>query len=98
MVSRSFFTHCLITVYRQLLAILLFDVSTDDQSEMDAKRISRRTTNGFNLIPSLITDDIGDEGTDGFSVSRSSDHRRDRRVCYTLPIDGAPKLFLKSVP
>ncbi|XP_023517689.1 calmodulin-lysine N-methyltransferase [Cucurbita pepo subsp. pepo] len=68
----------------------------DDQSEMDAKRISRRTTNGFNLIPSLITDDIGDEGTDGFSVSRSSDHRRDRRVCYTLPIDGAPKLFLKQ--
>ncbi|CAK9320753.1 unnamed protein product [Citrullus colocynthis] len=68
----------------------------EDQSEMDTKRISRRTTNGFNLIPSFISDDIGDEGAGGFSVSHCSDHRRDRRVCYTLPIDGASKLFLKQ--
>lgn len=94
----SSFIHCSITVYGQLLPILLFAVSTEDQSEMDTKRISRRTTNGFNLIPSFISDDIGDEGAGGFSVSHCSDHRRDRRVCYTLPIDGASKLFLKSAP
>lgn len=98
MVSLSSFIHCSITVYGQLLPILLFAVSTEDQSEMDTKRISRRTTNGFNLIPSFISDDIGDEGAGGFSVSHCSDHRRDRRVCYTLPIDGASKLFLKSAP
>lgn len=50
------------------------------------------------MIPSSITDDIEDEGAGGFSVSHCYDHRRDRRVCYTLPIDGAPKLFLKSAP
>ncbi|XP_008440829.1 calmodulin-lysine N-methyltransferase isoform X2 [Cucumis melo] len=68
----------------------------EDQSEIDTKHISRRAKNGFNLIPSSITDDIEDEGAGGFSVSHCYDHRRDRRVCYTLPIDGAPKLFLKQ--
>lgn len=73
-----------------------FAILTDDQSQMDAMRISRRTTNGFNLIPSFISDDIGNEGAAGLILSQGSDRRRDRRLCYTLPIDGAPKLFLKS--
>ncbi|XP_020205591.1 calmodulin-lysine N-methyltransferase [Cajanus cajan] len=60
----------------------------DEQSQMIINRISRRTTHGFNLIPShVIDDELGSNKHDGSSA-------RDARVCYTLPIPGAPQLFL----
>ncbi|KAJ0041410.1 hypothetical protein Pint_28457 [Pistacia integerrima] len=43
-------------------------------------RISRRTTDGFNLIPCQLLD--------------NDSTSRDSRVCYTLPVAGSPKLFL----
>ncbi|XP_022132654.1 calmodulin-lysine N-methyltransferase isoform X2 [Momordica charantia] len=68
-----------------------------ENSPSSASSLSQwRTTNGFNLIPSFISDDIGNEGAAGLILSQGSDRRRDRRLCYTLPIDGAPKLFLKQ--
>lgn len=62
----------------------------DDQAQMGIKRISRRTTNGFNLIPSCVLDECEPSHSDG-STSR------DARVCYTLPIHGTSKLVLMSV-
>ncbi|KAI9165871.1 hypothetical protein LWI28_022023 [Acer negundo] len=52
--------------------------NSDDQSRI---RISRRTTHGFDLIPSKLVDKVPDS--------------RDVRVCYTLPIAaGYRKLLL----
>ncbi|KAL2333810.1 hypothetical protein Fmac_015023 [Flemingia macrophylla] len=51
-----------------------------DESQMIIKRISRRASHGFNLIPSHVVHD-------GSSA-------RDTCVCYTLPIVGAPQLLL----
>ncbi|KAH1058756.1 hypothetical protein AAZX31_02G045100 [Glycine max] len=53
----------------------------DEQSQMITKSISRRTGHGFNLILSHV-------------IADSSSSTRDARVCYTLPIPGAPQLFL----
>lgn len=61
----------------------------DNQSQKNIKRISRRTSHGFNLIPSHVIDDEGGSNNcDGSS-------NRDARICYTLPIPGTPQLFLK---
>ncbi|XP_038705192.1 calmodulin-lysine N-methyltransferase isoform X2 [Tripterygium wilfordii] len=57
---------------------------SDEQSEVPIKRISRRTSQGFNLIPCRIVDGRVNEESDGRLVS----------VCYTLPIDGAPELYV----
>ncbi|PSS00472.1 Calmodulin-lysine N-methyltransferase [Actinidia chinensis var. chinensis] len=55
------------------------------------KRISRKTIHGFNLIPFNVME----ENSDSLSKSnRSSTGSRDVLVCYTLPIDGASKLYL----
>jgi calmodulin-lysine N-methyltransferase len=75
---------------------LLFNLScsqlfADDQSQTSIKRISRRTTHGFNLIPShVINDENGSTNCNGSSI-------KDARVCYTLPIPNAPELFLRFV-
>ncbi|TKY55917.1 Calmodulin-lysine N-methyltransferase [Spatholobus suberectus] len=60
----------------------------NEQSQTIIKRISRRTVQGFNLIPSHVIDDARD------SSKRDGSSARDARVCYTLPIPGAPQLFL----
>ncbi|WJX88458.1 calmodulin-lysine N-methyltransferase [Trifolium repens] len=64
--------------------------NSDDQSQTSIKRISRRTTHGFNLIPShVIDDENGSTNCNGSSI-------KDARVCYTLPIPKAPQLFLRQ--
>ncbi|XP_057419706.1 calmodulin-lysine N-methyltransferase [Lotus japonicus] len=61
----------------------------DEQSQTSIKRISRRTSNGFNMIPSHIVDD------ERSSLSKcNGSAARDARVCYSLPIPGSPQLFL----
>ncbi|KAJ7944158.1 calmodulin-lysine N-methyltransferase [Quillaja saponaria] len=52
---------------------------------MGIKRISRKNSQGFNLIPSHVVDQ---------HESKDSNHSGDACICYTLPIDGAPKLIL----
>ncbi|CAL8171297.1 unnamed protein product [Prunus armeniaca] len=52
----------------------------DEQSEIGVKRITRKTKQGFNLLPCHLVDDPS--------------HSSDVTVCYTLPIDSAPKLYL----
>ena len=73
-----------------LLLILLFmlQLFPDEQSQTSIKRISRRTSHGFNLIQSHVIHD--DERA-------TSNNCKDARVCYTLPIPHAPQLFLRSV-
>nr|AGV54577.1 calmodulin-lysine N-methyltransferase [Phaseolus vulgaris] len=61
---------------------------SEKQSQTIIKRISRRTSHGFNLIPSQVIDDERD------SNKRDGSSTRDARVCYTLPIPDAPQLFL----
>ncbi|ESW28156.1 hypothetical protein PHAVU_003G263600 [Phaseolus vulgaris] len=61
---------------------------SEKQSQIIIKRISRRTSHGFNLIPSQVIDDERD------SNKRDGSSTRDARVCYTLPIPDAPQLFL----
>ncbi|XP_019446886.1 PREDICTED: calmodulin-lysine N-methyltransferase [Lupinus angustifolius] len=57
----------------------------DENSEMGIKQISRRTTHGFNLIPSHIVDD-----------DECDSNKCDVCVCYTLPIPCTLQLFLKQ--
>ncbi|XP_027921176.1 calmodulin-lysine N-methyltransferase [Vigna unguiculata] len=61
---------------------------SEEQSQIIIKRISRRTSHGFNLIPSHVIDDERD------SNKRDGSSTRDARVCYTLLIPDAPQLFL----
>ncbi|CAA0397643.1 Calmodulin-lysine N-methyltransferase [Arabidopsis thaliana] len=56
---------------------------SDSQSQTETKRISRKATQGFNLIPCQVVDS-----------SPQSDKSREASVCYTLPITGSPKLYL----
>ncbi|CAN0918767.1 Calmodulin-lysine N-methyltransferase [Linum grandiflorum] len=58
--------------------------NSDERSPSSINRISRKATHGFNLIPRQLVEAVGDQ----YSNSR------DARICYTLPIDGAPKLLL----
>uniref|UniRef100_A0A2P2PJC8 Calmodulin-lysine N-methyltransferase n=1 Tax=Rhizophora mucronata TaxID=61149 RepID=A0A2P2PJC8_RHIMU len=59
------------------------DLTDDEQSiSIDTNRISRKKGHGFNLIPAHIVD------------GREDLSSRDACLCYTLPIHGAPKLFI----
>lgn len=62
----------------------------DDQSRIGINRISRKTSHGFNLIPHHLMDGH-DEHFSG------SDRSRDARICYTLPVESASKLYLTWV-
>ncbi|KAJ0252234.1 Calmodulin-lysine N-methyltransferase [Hirschfeldia incana] len=53
---------------------------SDSQSEAEIKRVSRKATQGFNLIPCQVVD--------------SSDNSREACVCFTIPIPASPKLYL----
>jgi hypothetical protein len=66
----------------------------EEQSETSIKRISRKASQGFNLIPCHVVED--DAVLSSGSLKRPG-HAREARVCYTLPIDGAPRLFLTWV-
>lgn len=57
---------------------------SDEQSSSAINRITRKTSHGFNLIPSQVVED---------HLHKDS-NSRDVCVCYTLPIDGAPQLFV----
>ncbi|KAI4327742.1 hypothetical protein L6164_020167 [Bauhinia variegata] len=59
----------------------------DEQTQMGIKHTSRRANHGFNLIPSHLLDEPQRENCFG---------SRDARVCYTLPVHGAPQLFLSQ--
>ncbi|OMO83534.1 hypothetical protein COLO4_22441 [Corchorus olitorius] len=52
----------------------------EDESELGMKRISRKAAKGFNLIPCQLL--------------QHDPNSRDARLCYTLPIQGSPKLVL----
>ncbi|KAL6224483.1 hypothetical protein ACLB2K_003338 [Fragaria x ananassa] len=54
----------------------------DEQSAIGVKRITRKTTQGFNLIPTNLVQD--------------PTNLTDATVCYTLPIDSAPKLYINQ--
>ncbi|XP_070041853.1 calmodulin-lysine N-methyltransferase-like [Nicotiana tomentosiformis] len=54
--------------------------NSDNQSELGIKRISRKATHGFNLIPCHLM----------------KDGSRDATLCYTLPIPNAPTLILQG--
>ncbi|KAJ6990427.1 hypothetical protein NC653_018851 [Populus alba x Populus x berolinensis] len=60
--------------------------SPDNQSPSAIKRISRKTHQGFNLIPGQVVEDHVNEET----------NYRDVRICYTLPVDGTPKILVKQ--
>ena len=59
---------------------------------MSIKRISRRTTHGFNLIPCHVVND--DDDDDECDSNKHNGSTRDARVCYTLPVPSSPQLFL----
>ncbi|XAR57988.1 Calmodulin-lysine N-methyltransferase [Bertholletia excelsa] len=60
----------------------------DNQSEMGIRRISRKATRGFNLIPFHVEEDISLQNSNSLSKCR------DICICYILPIHGSPKLRL----
>ncbi|KAF8406594.1 hypothetical protein HHK36_008682 [Tetracentron sinense] len=66
-------------------------LQSDHQSQIG---ISRKTSRGFNLISCSLTDGHIEDDSDSLSKIFNSDGTRDARVCYTLPMDGASKLFL----
>uniref|UniRef100_A0A7N2MXN2 Calmodulin-lysine N-methyltransferase n=1 Tax=Quercus lobata TaxID=97700 RepID=A0A7N2MXN2_QUELO len=68
----------------------------EGQSETSIKSISRKTTRGFNLIPCQLVEQNDAVAVEETNLSGSDDHPRPReaRLCYTLPIEGAPTLFL----
>ncbi|XP_021300879.1 calmodulin-lysine N-methyltransferase isoform X2 [Herrania umbratica] len=59
---------------------VLHRAKNTDESQLGMKRISRKAAKGFNLIPCQLL---------------HHDHdARDARLCYTLPVQGSPKLVL----
>lgn len=58
-------------------------------SEIGIERVSRKTTNGFNLIPSCLVDNRIDTSSSSLINTKEA-----ACFCYTLPIPNAPKLFL----
>ncbi|CAI0476340.1 unnamed protein product [Linum tenue] len=56
----------------------------DDRFPGAISRISRKTTHGFNLIPRQLMEAGSDQDS----------NFRDARICYILPIVGAPSLLL----
>ncbi|XP_030924088.1 calmodulin-lysine N-methyltransferase-like isoform X1 [Quercus lobata] len=71
-------------------------IPEEGQSETSIKSISRKTTRGFNLIPCQLVEQNDAVAVEETNLSGSDDHPRPReaRLCYTLPIEGAPTLFL----
>ncbi|XP_021907918.1 calmodulin-lysine N-methyltransferase isoform X2 [Carica papaya] len=61
---------------------------SDEQSQTGIKRISRKTAQGFNLIPCQLVDTVPS------SFSSRLESSKDACFCYTLPTDGSPKLYL----
>ncbi|PNX78210.1 calmodulin-lysine N-methyltransferase [Trifolium pratense] len=78
-------------ILRQALLSNPSPSNSDEKSQTSIKRISRRTSHGFNLIPSHVIDD--ERGSTNCNGSSSI---KDARVCYTLPIPNAPQLFLRQ--
>ncbi|XP_059623481.1 calmodulin-lysine N-methyltransferase isoform X2 [Cornus florida] len=66
----------------------------DEQSDVGIRRISRKTTHGFNLIPCHSVDDHLKEDSVSSSETNHPDGSRDACVCYTLPIDSGLQLYL----
>uniref|UniRef100_A0A5B7BWE7 Calmodulin-lysine N-methyltransferase n=1 Tax=Davidia involucrata TaxID=16924 RepID=A0A5B7BWE7_DAVIN len=66
----------------------------DEHSKLGIKRISRKTTQGFNLIPCHLVEDHLKEHSVSLSKTNHSDGSKDACVCYTLPNDSALKLYL----
>lgn len=87
----SFLLFHLFVAKMLLLLIQIFVFFAEEQSQIIIKRISRRTSHGFNLIPSHVIDH------EHHPNKREGSSTRDARVCYTLPISDAPQLFLTSV-
>ncbi|XP_050241772.1 calmodulin-lysine N-methyltransferase isoform X1 [Quercus robur] len=71
-------------------------IPEEDQSETSIKSISRKTSRGFNLIPCQLVEQNDAVAVEETNLSGSDDHPRPReaRLCYTLPTEGAPTLFL----
>ncbi|KAK6237315.1 hypothetical protein QUC31_002784 [Theobroma cacao] len=59
---------------------VLHRAKNTDESQLGMKRISRKAAKGFNLIP--------------WQVLHHDHDSRDARLCYTLPVQGSPKLVL----
>ncbi|KAK6288199.1 hypothetical protein POUND7_014378 [Theobroma cacao] len=59
---------------------VLHRAKNTDESQLGMKRISRKAAKGFNLIPCQVLHHDHDS--------------RDARLCYTLPVQGSPKLVL----
>ncbi|XP_018451504.1 calmodulin-lysine N-methyltransferase isoform X2 [Raphanus sativus] len=57
---------------------------SDSQTEVEIKRVSRKATQGFNLIPcrQVVVDSCSEEDS------------REACVCYTIPIPSSPELYL----
>ncbi|XVF18039.1 hypothetical protein REPUB_Repub10bG0177100 [Reevesia pubescens] len=61
-------------------AVLHRAKNPEDESQLGMKIVSRKVARGFNLIPCQLLQHDHDS--------------RDARLCYTLPIQGSPKLVL----
>ncbi|KAA8547511.1 hypothetical protein F0562_003940 [Nyssa sinensis] len=66
----------------------------DEYSELGIKRISRKTTRGFNLIPCHLMEDHLKEHSASLSKTDQSDGSKDACVRYSVPNDSALKLYL----
>ncbi|GER47020.1 S-adenosyl-L-methionine-dependentmethyltransferases superfamily protein [Striga asiatica] len=64
--------------------------TSNSSEEIILDKVSRRTRNGFDLIPSVLVNDGGEEGSDALP-------KKDACFCYSLPLPNAPKLFLRVI-
>ncbi|CAN4109836.1 unnamed protein product [Withania somnifera] len=62
--------------------------SNSGKSEMGIRKISRKSTHGFNLIPFHLMEDGVQENVN------QMDSPRNATLCYTLPVSDAPRLIL----
>lgn len=67
--------------------------SSDERSQMSIKRVSRKAKRGFNLIPCQLANGEVEESSAASSPTRTKPSR-DATLCFTLPVEEAPKLFL----
>ncbi|CAM8876974.1 unnamed protein product [Rhodiola kirilowii] len=77
---------------REALLRRLSQKNSCGESDMNVKRVSRRATNGFNMIPFHEVDHS--TAADVVPSLSNENGSSDACYCYTLPVEGSKKLYL----
>ncbi|RAL45810.1 hypothetical protein DM860_009674 [Cuscuta australis] len=64
----------------------------DYQSQLDIEKVSRKASQGFNLIPCSLLENCSEDKSDALLRKDTTCSSRDTLLCYTLPLPNSPQL------